>query len=259
MEEPGVVYLVGAGPGDPGLITVRGLECLRRAEVVIYDRLANEALLEEAPAWAERIFAGKAAGRHTMRQEKINALMIDRARAGQVVVRLKGGDPFVFGRGGEEAAACQAAGVSWQVVPGVTSAVSVPACAGVPVTHRGLSNSFVVVTAHRAGDRDDEVNWLTMAKIDTLVVLMGVKRLAHVVAMLIQHGRDPQTPVAIIERGTQPGERVTTGTLADIAERAAAAAVRPPATIVIGEVVRMRKVLSGGVPVLSRDQVQHAG
>lgn len=246
MTGGGIVYIVGAGPGDPELITVRGLACLRRTDVVIYDRLVNEALVDEVPPWAERIFAGKAPGMHVFRQEKINALMIERAQAGQVVVRLKGGDPFVFGRGGEEIQALAEAGIPFEVVPGVTSALGVPACAGIPVTHRGVSGTFAVVTAHRAGNQDD-VNWAGLAAIDTLVVLMGVKRLSHVVAMLIRHGRSPETPVAIVERGTQPGERVLTGTLGDIAERAALAVIRPPATIVIGEVVRLREALDGRV------------
>lgn len=242
MNERGVVYLVGAGPGDPGLITVRGQECLRRAEVVIYDRLVNDALLDEAPTWAERIFAGKAPGGQALRQEEINTVMIERARAGLVVVRLKGGDPFVFGRGGEEAAACAAAGVPCHIVPGISSAVGVPTSAGIPVTHRGVSSAFAVVTARRAGDRDD-LNWAALATMDTLVVLMGVSQLSQISAALIRHGRAPDTPVALIEQGTKPGERVVTGTLADIAERAAAASVRPPATIVIGEVVRVRDAL----------------
>lgn len=258
MTSTGIVYIVGAGPGDPGLITVRGLACLRQADVVIYDRLVNKALLDEAPLWAERIFAGKAPGVYVLLQEEINALMIDRSRAGQVVVRLKGGDPFVFGRGAEEAAACAAAGVRWEVVPGVTSAIGVPACAGIPVTHRGVSGAFAVVTAHRAGDQDD-VNWAALAAIDTLVVLMGVKRLPHVVAMLTRHGRAPETPVAIIECGTQPGERMVTGTLGDIAERAALSGIRPPATIVIGEVVRLRETLLGPVPAATVAGICHSG
>lgn len=249
MTGSGIVYLVGAGPGDPELITVRGLRCLRRADVVIYDRLVNAALLDEVPPWAELIFAGKAPGMHALRQEEINAVMIERAQAGRVVVRLKGGDPFVFGRGGEEVQALAQAGISFEVVPGVTSAIGVPARAGIPVTHRGVSGAFAVVTAHRAADHDD-VNWAALAAIDTLVVLMGVKRLPQVVAMLIRHGRSPGTPVAIIEGGTEPGERVVTATLGDIAERAALAGVRPPATIVIGDVVRLREALHGRVPAV---------
>lgn len=244
MARAGIVYLIGAGPGDPGLITVRGRDCLREADVVVYDRLVNEALLAEAPPGAERIFAGKMPGNHSLCQQAINRILIDRARAGQVVARLKGGDPFVFGRGGEEAAACAAAGVRWEVVPGVTSAVAVPTAAGIPVTHRHISGAFAVVTAHRANGQDP-LNWTALAQIDTLVVLMGVKRLPHVVAGLIRAGRAADTPVAIIERGTYSDERVTIGSLADIVQRASAAGVRSPATIVIGEVVRLREQLLG--------------
>lgn len=248
MTYSGIVYLVGAGPGDPGLITVRGLECLRQAEVVIYDRLVHESLLDEAPAWAERIFVGKMPGCHARRQEEINALLIERARAGQMVVRLKGGDPFVFGRGAEEAAACAAAGVRYEIVPGVSSAIGVPARAGIPVTHRGVSSAFAVVTAHRgAGDHDDELNWAALSAIDTLVVLMGVERLPYVVASLIKHGKSPQTPAAVIERGTLPGEQVIIGTLSNIVTRAALAGIRSPAAIVIGEVVRLRERLLGAM------------
>jgi uroporphyrin-III C-methyltransferase len=244
MTTTGIVYLIGAGPGEPDLITVRGLKCLRRADVVVYDRLANHELLEEVPEWAERIYAGKRPGHHTLRQEEINALLIDRAQAGLTVVRLKGGDPFVFGRGGEEAAACAKAGIRWEVVPGISSAIGVPALAGIPVTQRQLASAFAVVTAHRAKDAD-LLNWAALAQIDTLVILMGVRRLPQISAMLMEHGRSPTTPAAIIERGTLPEERIVTGTLGDLAERALRARVRPPATIVIGDVVRMREKLVG--------------
>ena len=241
----GIVYLVGAGPGDPKLITVRGLECLRRADVVVYDRLVSRDLLDEAPVSAERIFAGKSPGCHALPQERIQELLVDGARAGRVVVRLKGGDPFVFGRGGEEAAACAAAGVRCEVVPGVTSAVGVPGLAGIPVTHRGASSAFAVVTAHHAAGGGDGLDWGALAAIDTLVVLMGVERLELITASLIGGGRSPATPAAVIERGSLPGERVTTGTLADIAVRARLAGVRSPATIVIGDVVHVREQLAG--------------
>ena len=239
MIAPGTVYLVGAGPGDPDLITVRGMRCLQQADVVVYDRLANPALLDKAPPRAELVFAGKRPGYKTLAQDEINVLLVERARKGDVVVRLKGGDPFVFGRGGEEALACAEAGISWEVVPGISSAVGVPARAGVPVTHRGIAGSFAVVTGHRAGD--DDVDWAALARIDTLVVLMGVGRFPHTVEMLLRNGRDPETPVAIIERGTRPGERVTSGTLATIVERAEEESVRPPATIVIGAVAGLRE------------------
>ncbi len=253
MTTTGKVYLIGAGPGDPELITVRGLRCLRQADVVIYDRLISEELLDEAPPEAERIFAGKAPGYRALSQDEINRLIVERAQAGQIVVRLKGGDPFVFGRGGEEAAACAAAGIPWEVIPGVTSAIGVPASAGIPVTHRGVASSFAVVTAHRADDGSD-LNWAALAQIDTLIVLMGVGRLSHVTEELIKHGRSPDTPVAIIERGTYPDERVLTGTLRDIAEQAAEAHIRPPATIVIGEVVRLRDHMLASIPICDASQ-----
>jgi uroporphyrin-III C-methyltransferase len=238
----GVVYLVGAGPGDPDLITVKGLHCLARADVVVYDRLVHPALLDGAPAEAERIYVGKRCGHHAVTQERIHELLVTHARAGRTVVRLKGGDPFVFGRGGEEAAACAAAGIRWEVVPGVTSAVSAAASAGIPVTHRGVAASFAVVTAHRA--RGEEApDWRALAGVDTLVVLMGVKRLAEVTAELLAAGRSPATPAAVIERATLPGSRVVRGTLEDLAARAAEAGIRSPATIVVGEVAALGEEL----------------
>jgi uroporphyrin-III C-methyltransferase len=237
----GIVYLVGAGPGDPELITVRGLRCLQRADVVVYDRLVDSRLLGEAPPRARRVYAGKGPGRQALRQEEINALLVRQARAGRVVVRLKGGDPFVFGRGGEEALACAAAGIPWEVVPGLTSAVAVPALAGIPLTHRALAGSFAVVTGHRAGD--DTLDWGALARIDTLVVLMGAARLAEVAVLLGAHGKPAATPAAVIENGTRPEERVLTGTLADVAGLAAAASLESPATLVVGEVVRLRAAL----------------
>jgi uroporphyrin-III C-methyltransferase/precorrin-2 dehydrogenase/sirohydrochlorin ferrochelatase len=240
----GRVYLVGAGPGDPRLITARGLEVLRRADVVVYDRLVSPALLDEAPADAELVYAGKAPGGHCMQQEGINALLVREAQLGKAVVRLKGGDPFVFGRGAEEAVACAEAGVSWEVVPGVSSVVGVTARAGIPVTTRGYGGSFAVATAHRAEDGTDPLDWGALARMDTLVVLMGVERLGEVVEQLRAHGRTSETPIALVENGTLPGERVVVGTLADIVERAGRARVQPPAVIVVGEVVRLRAVLA---------------
>ena len=239
----GVVYLVGAGPGDPRLITVLGLERLRRADVVVYDRLVSPQLLDEAPPRAERIFAGKAPGDHTCRQEDIDALLVHHARAGRIVVRLKGGDPFVFGRGGEEALACAEAGVPCEVVPGVSSAVGVPARAGIPVTHRGISGGFAVVTGHCAeGDRQD---WAALARIETLVILMGLSRLPEIAAQLLFHGRSADTPAAVIAWGTLPDEeRTVVGTLGSIAGDVNRAGLRSPATIVIGEVVRLRERLA---------------
>ncbi len=240
----GCVYLVGAGPGDPKLITTRGLEVLRRADVVVYDRLVSHALLDEAPADAELVYAGKAPGGHCMQQEGINALLVREAQLGKAVVRLKGGDPFVFGRGLEEALACAEAGVPWEVVPGVSSVIGVTARAAIPVTTRGYGGSFAVATAHRAEDGTDPLDWAALARMDTLVILMGVERLGEVVARLGEHGRGPDTPVALVENGTLPNERVVVGTLADIVERAVRARIRPPAVIIVGAVVRLRAVLA---------------
>ena len=239
---PGRVYLVGAGPGDPGLMTVRGLEALRRADVVVYDRLVNPLLLDEAPMTARRIFAGKHAGAHCLPQSRINALLIDEAREGHVVVRLKGGDPFVFGRGGEEALALDDAGIPFEVVPGVSAAVAVPAYAGIPVTHRGLGSSFAVVTGHEDPDKGaPTVDWGRLATaVDTLVVLMGVKSLPRIVAELIAHGRSPATPVALIRWGTTEAQETVIGTLSDIVTHAARARLEPPVLTVIGDVVRLR-------------------
>lgn len=237
----GKVYLVGAGPGDPGLLTVRGLEVLRQAEVVVYDRLVNPVLLDEAPPEALRIFAGKRADAHGLPQERINALMIAHARERRVVVRLKGGDPFVFGRGGEEALALAAAGIPFEVVPGVSAAVAVPAYAGIPVTHRGLSSSFAVVTGREDGSKGEPaVDWDRLATaVDTLVVLMGVRSLPWIVESLLSHGRAPGTPVALIRWGTTQAQETVTGTLGEIARKAQAAGLRPPVVAVIGEVAAL--------------------
>ena len=242
MIEPGRVYLVGAGPGDPGLMTVRGLEVLRRARVVVYDRLVNPALLDEAPPRALRVFAGKRAGAHCLPQDRINALLIEHAREGGVVVRLKGGDPFVFGRGGEEALALAEVGIPFEVVPGVSAAVAVPAYAGIPLTHRGLGSSFAVVTGHEDPDKGAEaVDWARLATaVDTLVVLMGLRSLPRIVATLLAHGRAPETPVALIRWGTTESQETVTGTLADIVARAENARLTPPVLAVIGPVVGLR-------------------
>lgn len=233
----GKVYLVGAGPGDPDLISVRGLRLLQRAEVLLFDRLVHPDLLDAAPARAERIYVGKTPGHHVIEQELINEILIERARRGKEVVRLKGGDPFVFGRGGEECLALQGAGIPFEIVPGITSAVSVPAYAGIPVTHRDVSPLFTVVTGHTC-DIAAEVEWRTLAHVGTLVVLMGLSRLEHIASELIAGGRSSDTPVAVIRAGTTREQEVVEGSLANIAERARH--VRPPATVVIGEVVALR-------------------
>lgn len=240
MPKPGVVYLVGGGPGDPGLITVKGLACLRRAEVVLYDRLVAPELLDEAPATAELIDVGKEPTRHRRTQAEINALLIEKARAGKTVVRLKGGDAFVFGRGGEECLALAEAGIQYEVIPGITSAIAVPAYAGIPVTHRHIATAFTVLTGHTADDAT--IDWNSLPRSGTLVFLMGVRHLPEIATQLIAHGRWPHEPAAVIERGTTPEQTVVCGTLADIATRAGA--VRPPATLVVGEVVNLREQLA---------------
>jgi uroporphyrinogen III methyltransferase / synthase len=242
----GKVYLVGGGPGDPGLVTVKGKECLERAEVVLYDYLANPALLQYVPTDAERIYVGRRGRGRYQNQAEINRLLIERARAGKIVVRLKGGDPFVFGRGGEEAEAVAAAGVDFEVVPGVTAAVAVPAYAGIPVTHRTLASSVTIVTGHEDTDKPAPVlEWPKLASTSgTLVFMMGMKNLPTIVAKLLSEGRDPHTPVAIVRWGTRAEQQTIVGTLVDIVGKAEAARFEPPTVIVIGEVVRLREQLS---------------
>jgi uroporphyrin-III C-methyltransferase len=231
--------LVGAGPGDPGLITAKGLELLRSADVVVYDRLVAPSLLAEAPPGAERVFVGKRphGGGADLAQHEINALLVERARRGLTVVRLKGGDPFVFGRGAEECEALRAAGVPYEVIPGVTSATAVPAAAGIPVTHRRVASGFAVVAGHEC-DGQSDLDWEALSRMPTLVVLMGLAALPDVVARLRAQGAPADTPVAVIASGTLPQQRSVVGTLDDIAELVAAA-LESPATIVIGEVVRV--------------------
>jgi uroporphyrinogen III methyltransferase / synthase len=237
----GIVYLVGAGPGDPGLLTLRGLEYLQKADVVVHDRLANQQLLSYAPQ-AQLIDVGKQPDHHPVPQARINAILIEEACKGKVVVRLKGGDPFVFGRGGEEAQALVEAGIPIEIVPGVTSAISVPAYAGIPVTHREMACSVAFITGHCAGSKPLDLNWQALAQgIDTLVFLMGVHNLPLIVTSLLEAGRSSETPVALIEQGTLPEQKVFTGTLADILDKAAE--VKPPAIIIVGEVVSLHAKL----------------
>jgi len=237
----GIVYLVGAGPGDPGLLTIRGSECLKQADVVVHDRLANHKLLEYAHK-AETIYVGKQPDHHPIPQAKINTILVEEAKKGKIVVRLKGGDPFVFGRGGEEAQALLKAGIPFEVVPGVTSAIAVPAYAGIPVTQRGVACSVAFITGHCAGSKPLDVNWQALAEgVDTLVFLMGVHSLPLIVTSLVEAGRSPETPVALIEQGTLPEQKVVTGTLSNILEKAAE--IKPPAIIIIGEVVKLHATL----------------
>jgi uroporphyrin-III C-methyltransferase len=228
--------LVGAGPGDPELITVRGAGRLAEADVVVYDRLVAPSLVDLAPEGAERIYVGKEPGRSAMNQDDICALLIDRARAGRSVVRLKGGDPFVFGRGGEELLACARAGVPCEVVPGVTSAVAVPAAAGIPVTHRHVARSFAVVTGSTAhGDPMPDLRALSEA-VDTLVLLMAVGKLAETCAALIEAGRPADQPAALVQWAWTTEQRGVTGTLRELPALAEAASIGPPATLVVGAV-----------------------
>jgi uroporphyrin-III C-methyltransferase len=235
-----MVYIVGGGPGDPGLITVKGLACLRRADVVLYDRLVAPELLDEAPPHAERIDVGKEPTRHRRSQDEINALLVEKAQAGKTVVRLKGGDPFVFGRGGEECLTLKKAGIPFEVVPGVTSAIAVPAYAGIPVTHREVTTAFTVITGHTADE--EGIDWEAIPHVGTLVFLMGVHHLPEITFKLMEYGRLPQTPAVVIQRGTTAAQRVVEGTLANIAERAKF--IEPPAITVVGEVIHLRSQLA---------------
>jgi uroporphyrin-III C-methyltransferase / precorrin-2 dehydrogenase / sirohydrochlorin ferrochelatase len=238
----GSVALVGGGPGDADLITVRGRRLLAQADVVVVDRLGPRALLDQLAPGVEVIEAGKAPDNHTLPQDAINELLISLAQQGKRVVRLKGGDPFVFGRGGEELLAVVQAGVACEVVPGVTSAIAVPAAAGIPLTHRALARQFTVVTGH------DELDWPKLAATEgTLVLLMGATRVERIAKELVRAGRDPATPVAIIENGTLPNQRTTTGTLDTIGDRATVVGVRAPAVVVVGEVATMHELVAEAV------------
>jgi len=246
--QAGFVSLVGAGPGDPQLITVGAVARLAEADVVVYDRLANPALIRYARPGAELIYVGKTPEHHTLQQHEINALLVAKGRAGKRVVRLKGGDPFVFGRGGEEAEALVEAGVPFEVLPGVTSAVAAAAYAGIPVTHRGVASSFAVITGHGpdTGDEGAElsVDWAKAATAtDTVVFLMGIGRLEEIAAKLVEHGRPADTPVAVIEWGTLPRQRTVAGTLATIVGDVRDAGLQPPSVAVVGEVARLRERL----------------
>jgi uroporphyrinogen III methyltransferase/synthase len=242
----GKVYLIGAGPGDPGLITIKGLECVQKADVVIYDYLANERLLEHRRRDAELIYVGKQGGRHTLPQDEINALLVKKANEGKIVARLKGGDPFIFGRGGEEAEACVDSGVPFEVVPGVTAATSVPTYAGIPLTHREHTASVAFVTGHEDPTKpDSRLHWDKLATgVGTLVFFMGMKNLKNITDNLIAHGRSVETPIAAIQWGTRTDQKVVTGTLRNIVSRVQEARLGPPAILVIGEVVNLRQKLN---------------
>ncbi|HYS44404.1 MAG TPA: uroporphyrinogen-III C-methyltransferase [Geobacteraceae bacterium] len=244
-DNKGYVYLIGAGPGDPGLITVKGRECIARADVIMYDYLANNELLRHAQPGAELIYAGKVGGAHNREQRQINELLVAKASEGKVVARLKGGDPFVFGRGGEECEALVTAGIPFEVVPGVTAGIGAPAYAGIPLTHRHVTTSVAFVTGHEhPGKEVSEIDWerLSLGS-GTIVFYMGMRNLPEIAANLIARGRAPETPVALIRWGTRPEQEVLTGTLADIADKAAKANFKAPVITVVGEVVRLREEL----------------
>ncbi|MBH0207736.1 MAG: uroporphyrinogen-III C-methyltransferase [Nitrospira sp.] len=245
-QSKGKVYLVGAGPGDPGLLTLRGRDCLAQADVVLYDYLANPALLTHAPEQAERLYVGRRGTGKYPEQASINQLLIERAQAGNVVVRLKGGDPFVFGRGGEEAEALATAGIAFEVVPGVSAAVAVPAYAGIPITHRTLASTVTIVTGHEDPTKAaTALDWPRLAATrGTLVFLMGMKHLSTITAQLMHEGLSPSTPVAITRWGTRSCQQTLVGTLSDIVSKAQAAGMEPPTVIVVGQVVQLRSTLN---------------
>jgi len=245
MVKQGFVYLIGAGPGDPGLFTIKGMKTLAKADVVVYDRLIGQEILDYARSDAELIYVGKASSDHAMPQDEINRLLVEKAQEGKIVARLKGGDPFVFGRGGEEALYIHEHGLGFEIVPGITSAVAVPAYAGIPVTHRDATSSFAVITGHeKPGKAVSSIQWDKIATgIGTLVFLMGVENLEFIVTNLVNAGRSQDTPVALIRRGTFLDQEVLSGTLANIVALVQQADFKPPAIIIVGETVNLRNEL----------------
>jgi len=240
---PGKVYLVGAGPGHAELLTVKAARLLRRADVVVYDRLVQEEVLALVKPSAERIYVGKSAGDAESRQHRIHSLLAQKAGEGKLVVRLKGGDPFLFGRGGEEVEYLAEKSIAFEVVPGISSALAAPLSAGIPVTHRDTASTVAIVTGHRKTGAGRDLDWEALSRMDTLVFLMSVGNLRSICSNLIRHGRNPATPAAIIQMAFWQDERVVCGTLADIADEAGKAGIKPPATLVVGEVVRLRDKL----------------
>lgn len=241
----GKVFLVGAGPGDPDLITVKGLRAIQAADVILYDRLINDDLLQAAKTNAQLVYCGKLPNDHWMRQEAINQFLIKHVKNGKVVTRLKGGDPFVFGRGGEEAEALAKHDIPFEIIPGITAGIAVPAYAGIPVTHREHSSSFALVTGHRHTNSSDHIHWESLAKgIDTVVFYMGVKNLPTIQEKMLEHGRDEMTPVAFIHWGTTKDQRTLIGTLGNIVEKVREENVKNPAIIVIGDVVTLSNQLT---------------
>jgi uroporphyrin-III C-methyltransferase/uroporphyrinogen III methyltransferase/synthase len=245
-KETGKVYFVGAGPGDADLITVKGAKLLQEADCIIYDRLVNKALLRYGRVGVELIYCGKSPNQHTLPQERINHMLVDQARQGKMVVRLKGGDPALFGRVGEEAAWCADHGIPFEIVPGVTSGVAAPIYAGIPLTHRTISSSVALVTGHKQKDKEGEpVRWdLLATAVDTLVIYMGVGELRHICQKLMEHGRPAHTPVALVRWGTLSSQETLVGNLANMADLVEKRGFKSPAIIVVGEVVRLREQLA---------------
>jgi uroporphyrinogen III methyltransferase / synthase len=240
----GKVFLVGAGPGDPDLLTLRAAELLKKAEVVIYDRLIQEGVLAYCAPSAERIYMGQPVGKHESRQEEVHELLLQKARERKLVVRLKGGDPFLFGRGGEEIEFLAEHRIPFEVVPGVSSALAAPLAACIAVTHRDAASSVTIVTGHEARTDPGRICWQALSLMDTLVFLMSVHNLRHISSKLVEHGRNPETPAAMIQMAFWPDQRIVTGTLANIADEVERAGVKPPATLVVGDVVRLRERLA---------------
>lgn len=243
--EMGKVFIVGAGPGDVDLITVKGLKCIQQADVILYDRLINKELLEYAKPNAELIFVGKLPKLHGVIQDRIHQLLVQYASQGKIVTRLKGGDPFVFGRGAEEAEVLVEAGIPFEVVPGITAGIAAPAYAGIPVTHRYFGSSFAIVTGHMREGKDDDIHWKGLAEsVDTLAIYMGVGNLPYITEQLLKYKRDPQTPVALIHWGTTKQQKTIVGTLNTIVDIAHELKIQNPSMIIIGEVVKMREKIA---------------
>ncbi|WP_100407083.1 uroporphyrinogen-III C-methyltransferase [Bacillus solitudinis] len=240
-----IVYFVGAGPGDPKLITVRGLECIQEADCIVYDRLANPTLLNHAKEDVETVFCGKLPHHHTLTQDEINEVLVQKANEGKVVVRLKGGDPAVFGRVGEEAAYCRTHGIEYEMIPGITAGIAAPLYAGIPVTHRDHSTSFACITGHALATEMSDERWRGLVtSIDTIVFYMGIKNLPVIAEKLIEHGKEKETLAALIEWGTMPEQRVVTGTLATIVEVSAEQKIKNPSIIIVGDVVSLQEELT---------------
>lgn len=254
----GKVYIVGAGPGDVDLITVKGLRCIQEADVILYDRLLNNELLSYAKPGAKLIFCGKLPNRHAMIQENINLSLVQHASQGKIVTRLKGGDPFVFGRGAEEAEVLADHGIAFEIVPGITSGIAAPAYAGIPVTHRDLGSSFAIVTGHMREGKDDAIHWESLAKgIDTLAIYMGVGNLPYICEQLQKHGKAATTPVALVHMGTYEQQYTVTGTLQTIVDIAQQQKVKNPSIILVGEVVRVREKIAWFEQKLEAEKVLH--